>query len=94
MRSNFRIASRASRSQGTFKTVEDVERAMPVPVLGGFAHLLTEEVRQKSRSSRRTASLVGGTVLVLVLAVVTIYYLDPTRLPAFARNVLALVLGG
>jgi uncharacterized protein involved in exopolysaccharide biosynthesis len=79
--------------QGTFKTVEDVERAMPVPVLGGFAHLQTEEVRQRAQKSRRFASLVGGTVLVLILTMVTIYYLDPTRLPAFARNVLALVLG-
>lgn len=80
--------------QGTFKTVEDVERGLPVPVLGSVSHLETAEQRRKVVVGRRRASVFAGAVVLLVVVVVTVYYVDPTRLPPFARDLLAIVLGG
>ncbi|MBK8098560.1 MAG: hypothetical protein IPK26_15730 [Planctomycetes bacterium] len=79
--------------QGTFKTLDDVERALPVPVLGGLSHLETEEQRRTLSRGRRRASLVAATAVVLMVVLVTIYYVYPERLPPFARDLLAMVLG-
>ncbi|MEY4672587.1 MAG: hypothetical protein RL148_371 [Planctomycetota bacterium] len=79
--------------QGTFKSVEEVESALGVPYLGGVSHLVTEEIRAKEVRSRKRFSLVSVVLLVLVLVVVTIYYLDPTHLPGFARELLAVLVG-
>lgn len=79
--------------QGTYKTVEEVERGLPVPVLGGMAHMESEQKRQQVRRGRRRTSLAVAIALVLVLAVVTLYYVDPTQLPPAARDLLSLVLG-
>lgn len=79
--------------QGSFKTVDDVERALGVPVLGGISHLETEEQRVAAVQGRRRASLVAFALVAMVVIVVTIYYIDPTRLPSFVRDGLALLLG-
>jgi hypothetical protein len=79
--------------QGTFKTVDDVERALAVPVLGGMSHLETEEQRLRIARSHRRASLFAGVFVLSIVVLVIIYYLDPTRLPTFVRDILALVLG-
>ena len=79
--------------QGTFKTVDDVERGLSVPVLGGVSHLETTEERLTLRRGRRKATFVAATALVLITVVVTIFYWDPTRLPAGVRDVLAMLLG-
>ncbi len=80
--------------QGTFKTIDDVGRGLGLPVLGGMAHLQTEERRRQAVRSRRWAVAVAGTTVVLVVAVLTIYYVDPIRLPPLVRDILSLVLGG
>jgi capsular polysaccharide biosynthesis protein len=80
--------------QGTFKTAEDVERALPVPVLGGMSHLETEDERRRVAAGRRRAVVTAATLVGLVVVVVTIYYVDPLRLPPFARDLLSMVLGG
>ena len=80
--------------QGSFKTMDDVERLLPVPVLGGLSHLETEEERSTAQRSRTRASVVAFTFVGLVVAVATIFYLDPTRLPPVVRDLMALVLGG
>lgn len=75
--------------QGTFKTIEDVERALPVPVLGGMSHLETEEERRDLQKSRRRNSLIGLALLVLGGAVLLIYLVNPSALPSFVRDALA-----
>jgi capsular polysaccharide biosynthesis protein len=79
--------------QGTFKTLDDVERAVPVPVLGGMSHLETEAERQDYVRRRRRVSLVSAAFVSLVVIVVTIFYVDPTRLPPVVRDLLAMLLG-
>lgn len=79
--------------QGTFKTLDDVERALPVPVLGGMSHLETEAEREESLRRRRRMSLASAAFLTLVVVVVTIFYVDPTRLPPVVRDLLAMLLG-
>ncbi len=80
--------------RGTLKTVDDVERALHVPMLGAVSFLETPEDRRRAQASRRRASLVAGAVLVFCVALVTAYYIAPHRLPPFARDLLTLMLGG
>lgn len=80
-------------AQGSFKTVEDVERTLSVPVLGGVSYLETDAERQHSVRSRRRATLVAAAFLTLVGGVVLLYYFDPTRLPPLVRDMLSMVLG-
>ncbi len=79
--------------QGSFKTVDDVERGLTVPVLGGMSHLETDEERRTTQRSRRRASLAAFSFVALVVVVVTIFYVDPTRLPRLVRDLLAMLLG-
>lgn len=79
--------------QGTFKTVDDVERGLAVPVLGGISHLETEEERDTLLRSRRRGTLLAFGFVFLVVTVVTIYYVAPTRLPPTVRDLLAMLLG-
>jgi capsular polysaccharide biosynthesis protein len=79
--------------QGTFKTIDDVERGLPVPVLGGMSYLETVAERQGTTRRRRRVSLTAAAFVMLCVGVVTIFYIDPTRLPPVVRDLLALLLG-
>lgn len=79
--------------QASYKTVDDVERGLAVPVLGGVSYLETEAQRQQAVRSRRRATLVAAALLMLVGGVVLVYYYDPTRLPPFVCDLLSMVLG-
>jgi capsular polysaccharide biosynthesis protein len=79
--------------QGTFKTLDDVERAVPVPVLGGMSHLETDAEREEGVRRRRRVSVTAAAFVTLVVVVVTIFYVDPTRLPPVVRDLLAMLLG-
>ncbi|MFK7742699.1 MAG: hypothetical protein AB8H80_20470 [Planctomycetota bacterium] len=79
--------------QGTYKTIDDVDRGLPVPVLGGVSHLETEEERVQLSRSRRRATFAAAAALLLVTVVVTVFYVDPTRLPPVVRDILAMLLG-
>lgn len=79
--------------QGSFKTLDDVERGLPVPVLGGISHLETEADRVAAVSSRRRVTVVTALLVMLVSGVVLLFYWDPTRLPPLVRDLLAMVLG-
>lgn len=79
--------------QGTFKTIEDVERGLPVPVLGGMSHLETEFEREQLLRSRRRISFAAAGFVFLCTAVVVVFYIDPNHLPPIVRDVLALLLG-
>jgi hypothetical protein len=78
--------------QGSFKSLEDVERGLGVPVLGGVSHLETEMERVVAQRSRRRVSLVAAAALLMVTAIVTIFYLDPNRLPTVVRDILRVLL--
>jgi hypothetical protein len=80
--------------QGTFKTIDDVERGLPVPVLGGMSHLETDAEREGNLRRRRLVSLTAAAFVTLVVVVVTIFYVDPTRLHPVLRDLLAMLLGG
>ena len=79
--------------QGSFKTLDDVERALPVPVLGGVAYLETVAEREQSVRRRRRVALVSGSGVILMTIVVSIFYFDSTMLPPIVRDLLALILG-
>ncbi|HEX5052244.1 MAG TPA: Wzz/FepE/Etk N-terminal domain-containing protein [Planctomycetota bacterium] len=79
--------------QGSYKTIDDVERGLPVPVLGGISHLETEAERQQALRHRRRVSLTAAAFVFLSAVVITIFYIDPTRLPPFVRDLLAMLLG-
>jgi hypothetical protein len=79
--------------QGSFKTLDDVERGLPVPVLGGVAHLETVDERLHAVRSRRRVAVVSGTAVALVTVIVSIFYFDPTMLPTWVSDLLRTILG-
>ena len=79
--------------RSTLKTLDDVERGIAVPVLGSLAHMETREEREVSQRKRARASLIAGAFLTLVVAIVTIYYVAPARLPTVVTKALGYVLG-
>ena len=79
--------------QGSFKTVEDVERALPVPVLGGVAYLETVAEREEAVRRRRRVAFIAGSGVILMTVVVSIFYFDSTMLPPVVRDLLAMILG-
>ena len=79
--------------QGSFKTLDDVERGLPVPVLGGVAHLETRAEREQAVRGRRRVVVVSGSAVALLTVVVSIFYFDSTMLPPVVRDILAIILG-
>lgn len=79
--------------RSTFKTVEDVQYALKVPVLGTMAYIETTEDRLKLVRHRRRVSLVAASFLVVSVSLLTIYYLAPTRLPPAVLEALHTILG-
>lgn len=80
--------------QTTFKTQQDVERLLAIPLLGGMSHLLTDDRRRRVYARRTKTGLVAGVFLVLMISLITIYYVDATSLPPMVRDTLGLILGG
>jgi len=78
----------------TYKTLEDLERGLAVPVLGGVSHVETVEERSQVRRGRWIVSVLAIALLFLIVAVATFYYVAPARLPTWARDVLDMMLGG
>jgi len=79
--------------QGSFKTLDDVERGLPVPVLGGVAHLETVDERQQAVRGRRRVAVVAGTAVALLTVIVSIFYFDSTMLPTWVSDILRTILG-
>jgi hypothetical protein len=79
--------------QGAFKTIEDVEDGVPVPVLGGTSHLETEDERQRALRMRRRTTVTAAAFVCVCVALVLLFYADPTRLPPVVRDLLAVLLG-
>ncbi len=72
----------------SFRTVEEAERTLSIPVLGAAGYLETEEERLQARRRRRWVLGVILGLFLLVGVVVGLYFLDPTRLPAFLTDFL------
>jgi uncharacterized protein involved in exopolysaccharide biosynthesis len=79
--------------QTTFKTVDDVAHVLTLPVLGGMSHMVTSEQRRRVHARRTGTGLVAGVFLVLMVSLITIYYVAPTRLPPMVRDTLDMILG-
>jgi uncharacterized protein involved in exopolysaccharide biosynthesis len=79
--------------QATFKSVDDVARGLPLPVLGTMAHVETIEERLAAANSRWRVSVAASVLLVLTLSVVTLYYVAPARLPQVVLEIFDLILG-
>ncbi len=77
----------------TYKTIDELERGLPVPVLGGISHVETQIERTQTRRGRVWGSVVAMLLVFLIVAVATLYYVAPARLPTWARDMLDLVLG-
>ena len=80
--------------RSSFKTVDDVGYALKLPVLGVMAHLETEEARIEILRHRRVVTAVIATFLILLLSVLTVYFIAPLRLPTQVLQVLDAILGG
>jgi len=79
--------------QRSFKTLDDGDRGLPVPVLGGVAHLETAFEREQAARGRRRVAVVSGAAVALLTVVVSIFYFDSTMLPPVVRDLLAVILG-
>jgi hypothetical protein len=79
--------------QNTFKTVDDVQRGLPVPVLGVEGYMESDAERRLLRRRRIAMSLSSVAALLLVSAVIGLYLWDKTKLPVFVYSVLDKVLG-
>ena len=77
----------------TFKTMQDLEHGLTVPVLGGVSHLETVDERVGTRRNRILVTVTASVILALLVIVVTIYYVAPARLPGFVFDVFELLLG-
>ncbi len=79
--------------RSTFKTLDDVERGLAVPVLGAMAHLQTADDRIVISKTRRRVSVACGAFVFLSVSLVTVYYVAPWRLPDIVHQALHLLLG-
>ena len=77
----------------TYKTIDELERGLQVPVLGGISHVETQVERTQTRRGRVWVSVLAMLFVFLIVAVATLYYVAPARLPTWARDMLDLVLG-
>jgi capsular polysaccharide biosynthesis protein len=80
--------------RASFKTVDDVSYALKLPVLGVMSHLETEEMRVENQRHRRVVAAVIAVFLTLLIGVITVYYVAPTRLPTSVHRVLDALLAG
>jgi len=76
----------------TWKTVEEVSRALPVPALGGISFLeLPEEILASKRRRVRYATI-AIVFFVLLGGIVAVYFLEPLRLPTGVQWLLDKIL--
>ncbi|MEZ5989673.1 MAG: Wzz/FepE/Etk N-terminal domain-containing protein [Planctomycetota bacterium] len=80
--------------QTSFKSLDEVQRSLAVPVLGGVSYLELPEQVAATRSYRLRVGLTLGVMAVLCGAVVAVYLLDPLRLPDALVRLLDGLFGG
>ena len=77
----------------SFRSVEEAEAALPIPVLGACTYVETEaEVREAGRR-RLVASLAAAVVILSLATILVLYFVDPARLPLFAQKALDHIFG-
>lgn len=79
--------------QSSFKTIDEVQRGLPIPVLGGVSYIELPEEVESSRRFRIKVTIISSIVLVLVGGLLAIYFLDPVRLPTWVLNLLDGLMG-
>ena len=78
--------------QMTFKSVTDVESGLGLPVLGTMSFMVTDEEISAARLRRIWMGVFAVAFLVLLLTVVTFYYVDASRLPPWLVSFLDQIL--
>ncbi len=79
--------------QATFKTVSDVERSLALPLLGMTSRVETAGERDRLRGRRLRLTVASAIFIAVLLTVVTMYYVMPTRLPESILSLLETLLG-
>lgn len=79
--------------QLTYKSVDDVESALGVPVLGSIAFLQTDEELRDLRSRRVWMTVAATLFIGSLVTVVALYYVNKTQLPEFMVDILDVLLG-
>ena len=79
--------------QNTFKSVDEVQRGLPVPILGVGGFMESEAERRLLRRRRIAVSLSSVAALVLVSGVVGMYFWNKLQLPTFVASMLDKVFG-
>ena len=64
-----------------------------MPVLGSMSHIETTDERRAQVRSRTKVVLLSGAFLALVVAVLSIYFVAPTRLPTTVVDLLDTMVG-
>lgn len=73
-------------AQSTFKSYDDVGRALSIPVLGGVSYLELEEDLKESKRKRFRVGAFTLFVILLIASVLVIYVVWPVRLPSWLRD--------
>jgi protein tyrosine kinase modulator len=79
--------------QSSFKTIDEVHRGLPIPVLGGVSYIELPEEVESSRRFRIKVTIISTIALVLIGSLLAIYFLDPVRLPSWVLNLLDGLMG-
>ena len=75
--------------QPTWKSLDEVARGLGgLPALGGVAHLDLPEELEAAGQKRARIALTSSVVVLLLAAILTVYFLEPLRLPEPVRVVL------
>ncbi len=74
--------------QPTFKSLDEIGRALPVPVLGAVSHFELAEDRAAAAARRFKIMLLVGVALTFLGSIFALYFLDPVRLPEWVRGAL------
>ncbi len=79
--------------QSSFKTIDEVQRGLSIPVLGGISYVELAEEVAASRRFRLKVTLISMFAVAVVGTLLTIYFLDPVRLPGWFLNLLDGLMG-
>ncbi|MCB9890280.1 MAG: hypothetical protein H6832_06815 [Planctomycetes bacterium] len=78
-------------TQPSFKSYDEVQRALPIPVLGGVSYLELDEDLKAARRKRFRVGSFAIFVIALFASILALYFLAPVRLPSWLRDFFDLI---